>query len=334
MGKATMEKRRLGQSELEVSAMGFGCMGISHGYGVRDDSESAATLERAFESGIDFFDTADMYGAGHNEEIVGRFIAGRREKIALATKFGFVWGESGIVTGLDGTPRHIRDACEASLRRLKTEIIDLYYLHRVDPQVSIEESIGAMSELVKEGKVRFLGLSEVSAEQLRRAHEIHPIAALQSEYSLWARDAEAEILPACRELGIGFVAYGPLGSGFLTGQIKSPDDFPEGDLRRRIPRFQPENFVKNLELVEIVRRIAAEKSCTPAQLALAWVLAQGEDVIPIPGTKRRKYLEENLRALEVTLDREDLNDIDRVFPPDAAVGSLRSEKMTRMMGRK
>ena len=240
-----MEKKRLGQSALQVSAMGLGCMGISHGYGVRDDAESAVTLERAFELGVDFFDTADMYGAGHNEEIVGRFIAGRRDKIVLATKCGFVWDENGKSTGLDGSPQHIQKACEASLRRLKTEIIDLYYLHRVDPRVPVEESIGAMSDLVKKGKVRFLGLSEVSAEQLQRAHRIHPIAALQSEYSLWARDVETEILPACRESGIGFVPYSPLGSGFLTGKLKSPQEFPEGDLRRRIPRFQDENLVVN-----------------------------------------------------------------------------------------
>jgi len=332
--KAAMKKRRLGQSELEVSAMGFGCMGISHGYGVRDDSESAATLERAFELGIDFFDTADMYGAGHNEEIVGRFIAGRREEIVLATKCGFVWDENDKVTGLDGTPRHIREACEASLRRLKTEVIDLYYLHRIDPRVSIEESIGAMSELVEQGKVRFLGLSEVSAEQLRRAHQIHPIAALQSEYSLWARETEAEILPTCRELGIGFVPYGPLGSGFLTGQIKSPEEFPENDLRRRIPRFQGENFSKNLELVTLIKQLAAEKDCSPAQFALAWMLAQGADIAPIPGTKRRKYLEENIGALNVTLGADDLREIDKKFPPDAAAGSLRSEKMMQMMGLK
>lgn len=328
-----MKQRKLGNSELIVSAIGFGCMGISHGYGVRDDLESSATLNRALELGINFFDTADMYGAGHNEEIVGRVIAGRRNEVTLATKCGFVWGENGKVSGLDGTPRHIYEACEASLRRLNVETIDLYYLHRIDPEVPVEESIGAMSHLVSQGKVRYLGLSETTAAELRRAHKVHLITALQSEYSLWARDAETEILSLCRELGIGFVPYSPLGSGFLTGQIKSPNDFPEDDLRRRIPRFQAENFIKNLELVEIIRRIANEKDCTPAQLALAWVLAQGDDVVPIPGTKRRKYLEENLGSLDVTLDAKDLKEINEVFPPDAATGSLRTEKMARMMGR-
>ncbi len=328
-----MEKRQLGRSGLLVSAIGLGCMSISHGYGVRDDAESTRTLERAVELGINFFDTADMYGAGHNEEMIGQAIAGRRKEMILATKCGFVWGEDGKVTGLDGTPQHIYEACEASLRRLKTDVIDLYYLHRVDPRVPVEESVGAMCNLVSQGKVRFLGLSETTADELRRASAVHPIAALQSEYSLWARDIETEILPVCRELGIGFVPYSPLGSGFLTGQIKSPDDFPENDLRRRIPRFQGENFVKNLKLVEIIRRIAGEKNCTSAQLALAWVLAQGEDVIPIPGTKRRKYLEENFGALNVMLDTDELDMINKVFPPDAAIGSLRSEKMARMMGR-
>lgn len=329
-----MKKRQLGRSGLLVSVVGLGCMSISHGYGVRDDLESTRTLERAVELGINFFDTADMYGAGHNEEIIGQAIAGRRKEMILATKCGFVWGEDDKVSSLDGTPQHIYEACEASLRRLKTDVIDLYYLHRVDPRVPVEESVGAMSRLVSQGKARFLGLSETTADELRRASAVHPIAALQSEYSLWARDVETEILPVCRELGIGFVPYSPLGSGFLTGQIKSPDDFPENDLRRRIPRFQGENFVKNLKLVEIIRQIAVKKNCTPAQMALAWVLAQGEDVIPIPGTKRRKYLEENIGALNVMLDTDELDQINKVFPPDAATGSLRSEKMARLMGRK
>lgn len=328
-----MKKRQLGQSELSLSAIGLGCMSISHGYGVRDDAESSYTLERAIELGINFFDTADMYGAGHNEEMVGRAIAGCRKEISIATKGGFVWDEGGKVCGLDGTPQYIRKACEASLRRLGIDAIDLYYLHRVDPRVPVEESVGAMSDLVSQGKVRFLGLSETTAGELRRAHSVHPITALQSEYSLWARDVETDILPVCRELEIGLVAYSPLGSGFLTGQIKSPDDFPQNDLRRRIPRFQKENFVKNLKLVEIIRRAAAEKKCTPAQMALAWVLAQGDDVIPIPGTKRRTYLEENAGALNVTLNADELNEINKVFPPNAAAGSLRSEKMKQMMGR-
>lgn len=327
-----MEKRSIGQSELLVSAMGLGCMGISHGYGRRDDAESLATVRCALELGVNFLDTADMYGAGHNEKIVGRVVKEWRDDIVIATKCGFLWDENGVSTKLGGRPEHIFNACEASLRRLGVEAIDLYYLHRIDPQVPVEESVGAMSELVTQGKVRFLGLSEVSAEQLRRAHAIHPITALQSEYSLWARDVESKILPACRELKIGFVPYSPLGSGFLTGQIKSPQDFPENDLRRRIPRFQGENFVKNLDLVEIIKRLAAEKDCTPAQLALAWMLAQGEDVIPIPGTKQRKYLQENVGALKVSLDEDDLQAINAVFPPDAAVGSLRTEKMKRITG--
>lgn len=331
--EVVLKKKELGQSGLAVSAMGLGCMSISHGYGLRDDAESSRTLTRALELGINFLDTADMYGAGHNEEIVGRAIAGRRKEITVATKCGFVWDENGKAFGLDGRPQHIYEACENSLRRLKIETIDLYYLHRVDPRVPVEESVGAMSNLVKQGKARFLGLSETTADELRRAHKTHPITALQSEYSLWARDVETNILPVCRELGIGFVPYSPLGSGFLTGQLESADDFPENDLRRRIPRFQGENFVKNLKLVEIIRRIAAEKNCTPAQMALAWVLAQGKDVIPIPGTKRRKYLEENVGALDVTLDADELNEINKVFPPDAATGSLRSEKMTQIMGR-
>jgi len=328
-----MENRQLGTGGLAVSAIGLGCMGISQAYGRRDDSESLATINRALDLGITFFDTADVYGAGHNEEFVGRALAGRRQQIVLASKCGFIWDENDKTQGLDGSPRHIAEACEASLRRLGVEVIDLYYLHRVDPQVPIEESIGAMSQLVAQGKVRFLGLSEVTAQTLRRAHAVHPITALQSEYSLWTREVEAEVLPACRELGIGFVPYSPLGRGFLTGQIKSPSDFAEDDMRRRIPRFQGENFQKNIELVRRVEQLAAAKDCTPAEFALAWVLAQGEDVVPIPGTKRRKYLEENIGALTVRLNADDLQKVAEILPPDAVAGARQTEKMLRMVNR-
>jgi len=311
--------------------MGLGCMGISHAYGTRDDGESLKTIRQALELGIDFLDTADMYGAGHNEEIVGRAIAGRRQEIVLATKCGFIWGENGKTTGLDASPQHIYEACEASLRRLNVQTIDLYYLHRIDPRVPVEDSVGAMSELVAQGKVRFLGLSETSVSALRVAHSVHPITALQSEYSLWTREAEVEVLPACRKLGITFVAYGPLGSGFLTGKIKSAGDFVEGDLRSRIPRFQAENFQKNLELVHCVEQLALEKGCSTAQFALAWVLAQGEDVVPIPGTKRRKFLKENVVALNVALTAEDLERVAQIVPPDAAAGSRHTEVMMRMV---
>ena len=329
-----IEKRHLGQSGITVSAIGLGCMGISQAYGKRDDSESMATINRALELGVNFLDTADVYGAGHNEEFVGRAIAGRRQEIVLATKCGFVWDDDGKTVGLDGRPQHVYEACEASLRRLGVEVIDLYYLHRVDPQVPVEETISAMSKMVSEGKVRFIGLSEVFADTLRRAHSIHPIAALQSEYSLWTRDVETEVLPLCRELGIGFIPYGPLGSGFLTGQIKSTHEFAEDDLRRRIPRFQDENFQKNLKLIGRVEQLADEKGCTPAQLALAWVLAQGEDIVPIPGTKRRKYLEENVSALDVVLNENDLQKIDEIMPPHAAIGSRHTKKMMRMVNLK
>jgi aryl-alcohol dehydrogenase-like predicted oxidoreductase len=314
-----METRTLGQG-LSVSAIGLGCMGMSEFYGDGDDQESIAVIHRALELGVNFLDTADMYGPFTNEELVGRAIAGRRDEVVIATKFGNVRGPNGERLGVRGDAEYVHQACEGSLQRLGVDHIDLYYQHRVDPDTPIEETVGAMKELVQEGKVRHLGLSEAAPATIRRAHEVHPITALQTEYSLWSRDPEEEILPTVRELGIGFVAYSPLGRGFLSGQIQSPDDFAPDDFRRTNPRFQHENFQRNLELVERVKEIAAEKGVTPGQLALAWLLHQGDDIVPIPGTKRVKYLEENVAAADIELSEEDLARIDEAAPAGAAAG--------------
>ena len=300
--------------------MGLGCMGMSEFYGGGDEDEAIRTIHRALELGIDFLDTADMYGPFTNEKLVGRAIADRRDAVVVATKFGNVRGENGERLGIDGSPEYVRKACDASLRRLGTGHIDLYYQHRVDQTVPIEETVGAMAELVQQGKVRHLGLSEASPQTIRRAHAVHPITALQTEYSLWTRDPEAEVLPTVRELGIGFVAYSPLGRGFLTGRFTSPDDFEEGDFRANHPRFQGENFQRNLELVERVKAIAREKRCAPGQLALAWALSRGDDIVPIPGTKQVRYVEENARARDVELTDEDLARLDDVAPVGAAAG--------------
>jgi len=313
-------KRRLGRNGPEVSAIGLGCMGMSEFYGSGSEQESIATIHHAVERGVNFLDTADMYGVGRNEELVGKAIRDRRDKVFLATKFGNVRGPNGEFLGVRGDPQYVRDACEASLARLGVEVIDLYYQHRVDLSVPIEDTVGEMSRLQQEGKVRFLGLSEAAPRTIRAAYATSPIVAVQTELSLWSRDAEAEVLPTVRELGIGYVAYSPLGRGFLSGRFKSAADFPEDDFRKHHPRFQGENFDKNLQLVEEVEALAKEKGCTTAQLALAWVLAQGEDIVPIPGTKHVRYLDENIGALDVKLSDQDLQRLDEILPPGAAAG--------------
>ena len=329
-----MDQRNLGSEGLVVSELGLGCMGMSEFYGTSDEDESIATIHRAIELGITFLDTADMYGPFTNEKLVGKAIADRRERVVLATKFGNVRGEDGSFLGVSGKPDYVREACDASLSRLGVDHIDLYYQHRVDPETPIEETVGAMKELVAAGKVRYLGLSEAGPETIRRAHAVHPISALQSEYSLFTREVEDEILPTIRELGVGFVPYSPLGRGFLTGRWRSIEDMPEDDTRSaRFPRFAEENFRKNLELADKVREVADDKGVTSGQLALAWLLAQGEDIAPIPGTKRRKYLEENAGAADVTLAKEDLRRIEEAMPPGSAAGERYSEEQMRAVGR-
>src|SRR5882672_2641617 len=326
-----MEQRHLGSHGLVVSAMGLGCMGMSEFYGGHDDAESIATIHRAIDLGITLLDTSDSYGPKTNEQLVGRAIKDRRDRVAVATKFGFVRRPDGSWAGVSGRPEYVRQACDASLARLGVDHIDLYYQHRVDPSVPIEDTVGAMAQLVGAGKVRYLGLSEAAPATIRRAHATHPISALQTEYSLWSRDPEEEILPTCRELGIGFVAYSPLGRGFLTGQLKNFDDLEPDDYRRFSPRFQGENFQKNLDLVKQVELMAREKGCQPSQLALAWLLAQGDDVVPIPGTKHRQYLEENIGALEIDLTIEDLRRLNEVFPTGAAAGERYPEHMMNLV---
>jgi aryl-alcohol dehydrogenase-like predicted oxidoreductase len=328
-----MTLRELGTTGVRVSPIGLGCMGMSDFYGPADDAQSIAVIHRAIEIGVTFLDTADMYGVGRNEQLVGRAIADRRDRVVLATKFGNVRGPNGEYLGVNGTPEYVRSACDASLKRLGVDVIDLYYQHRVDPNVPIEDTVGAMSELVAAGKVRYLGLSEAAPSTIRRAHAVHPITALQTELSLWTRDPEAELLGLCRELGITFVAYSPLGRGFLTGAIKSPDDLAPDDWRRQNPRFQGENFQKNLDLVRAIEQMAAARGCTAPQLALAWVLSRGEHVMAIPGTRSIRRLEENAAAADITLSEDELAEIDRIAPPDAAAGTRYPEAGMKAVNR-
>ena len=328
-----MNFRKLGKQGPTVSSIGLGCMGMSEFYGSTNEEQSIRTIHQALDWGINFLDTADMYGVGHNEQLVGRAIKDRRDKVVLATKFGNVRGTDGSFKGVNGKPSYVKEACDASLKRLGVDIIDLYYQHRVDPETPIEETVGAMADLVKQGKVRFIGLSEAAPQSIRRAYSVHPISALQTEYSLWTRDVEVEILSACRELGIGFVPYSPLGRGFLTGRIKTVEDLEEGDWRRHFPRFQRDNLKHNLDIIRRLEEIASAKQCTLAQLSLAWLLARGEDIVPIAGTKRTKYLEENLKALQVQLSKEDLAQIDQAAPLGVAKGLRYPEASMKAVNR-